>query len=78
MDFRREYLVRLPLPLAQLYNRAFSAKDSRTRHDNAFYLSEATIKLSAVACCAHDVRTGGTRVAEPNHAVASWQSLLVS
>jgi hypothetical protein len=46
MEFRREYLVRLTLPLAQLYSRAFNAKDPRGRYDNAFYLFEATIKLA--------------------------------
>jgi WD40 repeat protein/serine/threonine protein kinase/tetratricopeptide (TPR) repeat protein len=64
MDYRREYLVRLPLPLAQLYSRAFNAKDPRSRHDNAFYLFEATIKLAAApvaACYVQDVRRGGTR-----------------
>jgi hypothetical protein len=67
MDFRRENLVRLPLPLAQLYSRAFNAKDPRSRHDNAFYLFEATIKLAAapaVACYIQDIRSGGTRVPE--------------
>jgi len=46
-EFRREYLLRLPLPLAQLYSRAFNAKDARSRHDNAFYLCEALVKLTA-------------------------------
>ncbi len=46
-EFRREYLLRLPLPLAQLYSRAFNAKDARGRHDNAFYLCEALVKLAA-------------------------------
>ena len=27
--FHREYLIQLPLPLAQLYNRAHNAKDPR-------------------------------------------------
>jgi RNA polymerase sigma-70 factor (ECF subfamily) len=61
MEFRREYLVRLPLPLAQLYSRAFNAKDARSRHDNTFYLFEALTKLAAtpaIACYAHEVRTG--------------------
>jgi hypothetical protein len=31
MDFRRDYLLRLPLPLAQLYSRAHNAKDPRRR-----------------------------------------------
>jgi len=51
--YRREHLVRLPLPLAQLYSRAHNDKDARSRHDNAFYLCEALVKLAfaqAVAC----------------------------
>lgn len=47
--FHRDYLVRLPLPLAQLYSRAHNAKQARARHDNAFYLCEALIKLAAAA-----------------------------
>ena len=39
-EFHRDYLLRLPLPLAQLYGCAFNAKDARGRHDNAFYLFE--------------------------------------
>ena len=46
--FRREYLVRLPLPLAQLYSRAHNAKQARARHDYAFYLCEALIKLTTM------------------------------
>ena len=46
-DFRREYLLRLPLPLAQLYSRAHNAKDSHSRHDNCYYLFESLIKLAA-------------------------------
>lgn len=46
--FRREYLVRLPLPLAQLYSRAHNAKQARARHDYAFYLCEALIKLATM------------------------------
>ncbi|HEX4147413.1 MAG TPA: protein kinase, partial [Pirellulales bacterium] len=61
LEFRRAYLVRLPLPLAQLYCRAHNAKDARGRHDNAFYLFEATIKLAAagaVACYLQEVASG--------------------
>src|SRR3990167_6920500 len=47
MEFQREFLIRLPLPLAQLYSRAFNAKDGRSRHDNTFYLFESLIKLTA-------------------------------
>jgi hypothetical protein len=60
-DFRRDYLVRLPLPLAQLYCRAYNAKDPRGRHDNTFYLFEALIKLAAAAAVAlylHEVEHG--------------------
>ncbi|MCG8584761.1 MAG: serine/threonine protein kinase [Pirellulales bacterium] len=50
--FRREYLVELPLPLAQLYSRAYNAKQARARHDYAFYLCEALIKLLATPMAA--------------------------
>ena len=46
-EFHRDYLMRLPLPLAQLYSRAYNAKDVRGRHDTCFYLLEALIKLAA-------------------------------
>ena len=45
--FQRDYLIRLPLPLAQLYSRAYNAKDTRARHDNAYYLFESLLKLAA-------------------------------
>jgi len=64
-DFRREYLLRLPLPLAQLYSRAYNAKNPRARHDNCYYLFEALIKLSAaigIAAYADELRRGGTRI----------------
>jgi serine/threonine protein kinase/WD40 repeat protein len=60
-DFRREYLLQLPLPLAHLYSRAYNAKDARSRHDNAFYLCEALIKLSAaspIACYLEEIASG--------------------
>ena len=63
--FQRDYLLRLPLPLAQLYSRAYNAKDARARHDNAFYLCEALIKLAAapaVACYLHEANSGRPRV----------------
>jgi eukaryotic-like serine/threonine-protein kinase len=66
LAFRRENLVRLPLPLAQLYGRAHNAKSSRERHDNAFYLFEASAKLLAITSAAAYLeeisRFGGTRV----------------
>jgi hypothetical protein len=64
-EFHREYLVRLPLPLAQLYNRAYNDKSPRSRHDNAFYLFKALVKLIAaplVAAYLHKIRHGGQRV----------------
>ncbi len=65
-DFHREYLVRLPLPLAQLYSRAFNAKEARSRHDNAFYLFESVVKLAAapaIAAYLAEVRAGSARIA---------------
>ena len=38
-------LRRLPLPLAQLYRRAHNAKTVRDRHDTAYCLWEASLKL---------------------------------
>jgi WD40 repeat protein/serine/threonine protein kinase len=63
--YRREYLVRLPLPLAQLYSRAHNAKDARSRHDNTYYLFEALIKLAAAPATAAylvEVDRGSPRV----------------
>ncbi len=37
--------VRLPLPLAQLYRRSYNAKSEIERHDAAFYMMEAAIRL---------------------------------
>lgn len=62
--YHREYLVSASLPLAQLYIRAFNAKDSRGRHDNCFYLFECMIKLAAcplIASYLAEVRQGGER-----------------
>ena len=64
--FHRDYLVRLPLPLAQLYSRAHNATDPRGRHDNTFYLFEALIKLSAAPAIAEyleEVERGEPRTA---------------
>jgi serine/threonine protein kinase len=63
--FQREYLLRLPLPLAQLYSRAYNAKDARGRHDNTYYLFEAFLKLAAAPAAAvylHEVQHGAARV----------------
>ena len=34
-EFQREYLIRLPLSLAQLYQRAYNDKTAQSRHNNA-------------------------------------------
>jgi formylglycine-generating enzyme required for sulfatase activity/serine/threonine protein kinase len=43
-------IQRLPLPLAQLYRRAFNAKSALERHQAAFYLFEAGLKLLGSVC----------------------------
>src|SRR5207302_1641092 len=48
-DFQRDYLVRLPLPLAQLYARAHNAPSPVSRHNNTYYLFEAVVRLAAAA-----------------------------
>jgi hypothetical protein len=66
LTFHREYLVRLPLPLAQLYGRAHNAKNGRGRHDNLFYLFEALTKLAAapaVMAYLQESRHGAPRLA---------------
>src|ERR1700733_9203142 len=66
-EFQRDYLIRLPLPLAQLYQRAYNDKSAQSRHNNTFYLFEALIKLAtapAVAAYLFEVEQGGGRVAE--------------
>ena len=55
-EFQRDYLLRLPLPLAQLYSRAHNSPAPRARHDNTFYLFEALIKLSACPLVAEYLR----------------------
>lgn len=65
-DYQRDYLLRLPLPLAQLYSRAYNAKDPRGRHDNGFYLCEALVKLlvaPAAACYLEECGRGQARSA---------------
>jgi serine/threonine protein kinase len=47
MSFDRDLSNRLPLPLAQLYGRAFNGKTHQVRHDGAYYLWEASLKLLA-------------------------------
>jgi eukaryotic-like serine/threonine-protein kinase len=87
LEFHRDYLIRLPQPLAQLYCRAYNAKDARGRHDHTFYLLEALIKLAAtplVAAYLDDAVRGGPRVAELDRRLAQlalpslgqWLSIL--
>ena len=66
-EFQRDYLIRLPLPLAQLYQRAYNDKSAQSRHNNTFYLFEALIKLATaplVAAYLYEVEQGSPRVAE--------------
>src|SRR3712207_1909350 len=52
MEFRSAYLVRVPLPLARLYDQAHNDNDPRRRHDSAFCLHEALVKLAAAVLIA--------------------------
>src|SRR3954469_14814522 len=64
-EFQRDYLIRLPLPLAQLYSRSHGDKSARGRHDNTYFLFEALIKLTAapaVAAYVEVIQGGGPRV----------------
>jgi WD40 repeat protein/serine/threonine protein kinase len=85
--FQREYLLRLPLPLAQLYRRAHNAKDPRSRHDNVYYLFEALIKLAAIPAIAaylSELKHGAKRVPKLDRLLAQlalpslgqWLSIL--
>jgi serine/threonine protein kinase/tetratricopeptide (TPR) repeat protein len=72
-EFQRDYLIRLPLPLAQLYQRAYNDKSAQSRHNNTFYLFEALIKLAAspaIAAYLHEVEHGAPRVAELDRLLA--------
>jgi len=72
-EFRREYLLRLPLPLAQLYSRAHNAKDNRSRHDNCYYIFESLIKLAAcplIGSYVDDLKRGRPHVEQVDRALA--------
>ena len=73
--FHRDYLTRLPLPLAQLYARAHNAKDARGRHDNTFYLFEAWIKLTASVLGAAYLENHNTRQTDRLDSLLSELSL---
>jgi serine/threonine protein kinase len=51
-SFDRVFQAEIPLPLARLYARAYHAKGERERHDQAFHLLEASLKLCAAALVA--------------------------
>ena len=59
-EFDQIFHVTLPLPLARLYARAHHAKGDRERHDQAFHLVEAGLKLAASALVAR-YRVSGRR-----------------
>lgn len=85
-EFKREYLLRLPLPLAQLYARAYNAKDAHSRHNNTYYLFEVWVKLTVAIMVAtyarRDLRSGqnqaiNTAISRLNlPALGDWVKLL--
>ena len=66
--FDSSFQVSLPLPLARLYTRAYHAKSPRDRHDLAFHLLEASLKLSAAALVAR-YRHRGNRLSKVDAAL---------
>jgi WD40 repeat protein/serine/threonine protein kinase/tetratricopeptide (TPR) repeat protein len=81
--FDDELARRLPLPLAKLYRRAHNAKAPKDRHDTAFYLWEATLRLLASAVVAGyaerpghdpDLDAALRKLARP--ALGDWLSLI--
>src|SRR3954447_6035001 len=61
---------RLPLPLAQLYRRAHNAKTDRDRHDTAYCLWEAALKLlGSVAIVAYAEQAHAHAHGEPAEAL---------
>ncbi|MBI3860444.1 MAG: serine/threonine-protein kinase [Planctomycetia bacterium] len=64
LELDRDFALQLPLPIAQLYGQASTARDARGRHDSAFYLFEAQIKLAAATAIAmylEEVEGGSAR-----------------
>ncbi len=59
--FDDELARRLPLPLAQLYRRAHNAKGARDRHDTAYCLWEASLKLLGATAIAAYAERGARR-----------------
>lgn len=70
-QLRHELLSTLPLPLAQIYLRAFNSASPVSRHHHAYYLTEAWVRLGvAVGIAAlHDELASGGAVS-PNLAAA--------
>lgn len=61
---RRRLREELPLPLAQLYSRAYNDKEARSRHNNAYYLIEALIRLCVavlIAAYREELKSGQSR-----------------
>jgi WD40 repeat protein/serine/threonine protein kinase len=74
---------RLPLPLAHLHRRAANAKTALERHLSAYYLWEATLKLTAaVAVVAYaqantpDVETDGRLATLTRASVGQWWEII--
>ena len=67
-SFDSSFQVSLPLPLARLYTRAYHAKSPRDRHDLAFHLLEASLKLSTAALAAR-YRHQGSRLSKVDAAL---------
>ena len=66
-DFDEELVGRLPLPLAQIYRRAHHAKMALERHQTAYYLWEAALKLLASVAMveAAELENGDSRHSPP-------------
>ncbi len=82
--FDPAFQITLPLPVARLYARAHHAKGDRERHDHAFHLVEASLKLAAAAAIAR-YRAHGERSAKVDAVLSSlarpslgqWRSMLL-
>ena len=64
-EYRRDYLTRLPMPLAQLYSRVFNARHAFDRVAGGFHLFDTLIQLSAsiaLATYLDEIRQGRPRV----------------
>ena len=62
--YKREYLLHLPLPLAQLYTAAHNGRQAVLRAEKAFSAFEATVRLAAavlVSAYRNEVTQGQAR-----------------